>query len=227
MNQLSIFGFIAFLIIDKIHVEWLRMEKVIGDRISQRCDLTTFIGSFILAFLVLISIAGATQTTSTTDHNFSCTYYIGNDNHVYQLSWLGYKWDSKDITEHIGAQPAKSGSALTTTFIGIDPRVYYLGNDDHIYQLGWWEYIWHVGDVTRDAGVQPAKSGSALTSITFNKDFPHVYYFGSNDHAYELAWLGNRWGSRDITGDAGAQPAKSGSALCDRKNWRCQRRKSP
>lgn len=46
-----------------------------------------------------------------------------------------------------------------------------------------------------------AVAGSALTSTLLDGN-PRVYYLGSNNHVYELAWWGGNWHPRDVTGDA-------------------------
>ncbi|HII92929.1 MAG TPA: hypothetical protein HA262_12410, partial [Methanosarcina sp.] len=49
-----------------------------------------------------------------------------------------------------------------------------------------------------DVGRQPSVARSALTSVTDSAGDMHVYYFGSNNHVYELAWFGGSWHPRDV-----------------------------
>ncbi|AKB45063.1 hypothetical protein [Methanosarcina vacuolata] len=120
-------------------------------------------------------------------------------------------------------------SLLSSITYGGDPRVYYIGNNGHVYEYAWHssDSTWHNKDVTAEAGGQPAVDGSAFTSINDGFDNIYVYYFGNNNHVYELAnegwvggsWVGGSWHSRDVTAYSGGQPALSISSLSSTTNY--------
>jgi len=162
-------------------------------------------------------------TSVKIDSKSPRVYYLGNDNHIYQL-WYNSSddhWNLEDLTtlapgatEHLAA----AGSALTSVVIdGIYPRVYYLGSDNHVYQL-WFDGSWHLEDLTTlapGATEHLAAAGSALTSVVIDGKSPRVYYLGSDNHVYQL-WYDGSWHLEDLTTLApGATDrlAAAGSAL--------------
>jgi hypothetical protein len=99
-------------------------------------------------------------------------YYLGADNHVYELAWVLDEWHVSDLFTRTkeAATVAATGSALIAFGVGVgngDPRVYYLGANEHVYELAWVLDEWHVSDLfTRT--VEPATAtatGSALTGF--------------------------------------------------------------
>ncbi len=143
---------------------------------------------FVVALTAASAAAGSALTSTTLDGNNPRVYYLGNDNHVYELAWHNNEnlWYHRDVTADAGGQPAAAGGALTsTTLDGNNPRVYYLGNDNHVYELAWHnnENLWYHRDVTADAGGQPAAAGSALTSTTLDSNNPRVYYLGNDNYS--------------------------------------------
>src|SRR5439155_19173947 len=119
-------------------------------------------------------------------------------------------------TNDSGNAPAAApGSALTSFSLdGNRPRVYYTGANGHVHELAW-QNGWGHRDVTNDSGNAPAAAtGSSLTSFGLGGTSPRVYYPGTNNHVYELAWLGSNWAFRDVTNDSGNAPAAAtGSSL--------------
>ena len=167
-----------------------------------------------------LAVAGSALTSTLLDGN-PRVYYVGRYNHVYELAWSrdDDHWYLRDVTEDAGGQPANEfaeSAALTSTLLDGNPRVYHVGNDNHVYELAWSrdDDHWYQRDVTGDAGGQPAMAGSALTSTLLDGN-PRVYHVGNDNHVYELAWSrdDDHWYQRDVTGDAGGQPAMAGSAL--------------
>jgi hypothetical protein len=63
-------------------------------------------------------------------------YYLGSDNHVYELAYDGTKWVSVDLTTAGKGKLAAAGSALTTVVIPHGTSVFYLGSNNHVYELG-------------------------------------------------------------------------------------------
>jgi len=160
------------------------------------------------------SVARSALTSVTDSAGDMHVYYFGSNNHVYELAWFGGSWHPRDVTGDAGGQLAVTGSVLTSIADGAgDMHVYYLSSNNHVCELAWFGGSWHPRDVAGDAGGQPAVAGSVLTSITDGAGDMHVYYLGSNNHVYELAWNSGCWNPRDVTGDAGGQLATSGSVL--------------
>jgi len=80
-------------------------------------------------------------------------------------------WHPRDVTHDSGAQnPAASGTALSATILGNDPRVYYLDGNSHINELAWHstDSNWHWRDLTNDAGVLTSNRNAVLVNETGN-----------------------------------------------------------
>jgi hypothetical protein len=139
-------------------------------------------------------------------------YYLGTNQHVYELYGAGTTWQSDDPTSSAGAPVAVSGSALTSIIVsGSVIHLFYRGTNQHVYELYGSGTTWHSDDPTSLAGAPIAASGSALTSFN-DSGVIHVFYLGTNQNVYELYWT-TAWHSDDPTALAHAPVAVSGSAL--------------
>jgi hypothetical protein len=82
----------------------------------------------------LTSLAGtkvaANGSALASGDNATDIYYIGSDNHVYEILYTN-KWVTRDLTLLAGAKVAAIGSAL----ISIYDSCYYLGSNNHVYKI--------------------------------------------------------------------------------------------
>lgn len=85
-------------------------------------------------------------------------------------------------------------SILYSLFFNITSSYFFITKDEWVVRI--------LGTNNKNTGGQPAISGSAVTSTTDGAGDMHVYYLGSDNHVYELAWFGGSWHPRDVTADA-------------------------
>src|SRR5579885_3425147 len=52
----------------------------------------------------------------------------------------------------------------------------------------------------------------ALAGFTVSNKEPRVYYIGSSNHVYELAYQNGKWGSSDLMSQASGAPAANASS---------------
>lgn len=158
--------------------------------------------------------ASGTALTSVLDSstNFAHVYYLGTNQHVYELYGSGTTWHSNDPTSLSGAPVAVSGSSLTSIIAsGNVIHVFYRGTNQNVYELYGSGTTWHSDDASSLAGAPVASSASALTSF-IDSTVIHVFYLGTNQNVYELYWT-TAWHSDNPTALAHAPVAASGSAL--------------
>lgn len=158
--------------------------------------------------------------TGFSDASGEHVFYLGANHHVYHLyyafnpgKWMG----AADLTSLTGAPAAASGSALSSFSDTPGEHLIYLGTNYHVYQLyyNFNAHEWGYGDLTSITGDVPAAAGSALASF-FDNSGEHIFFLGTNHHVYQLYFENNvnEWTPvEDLTSDAGAQLAASGSAL--------------
>ncbi len=129
-------------------------------------------------------------------------YYIGTDQHVYQLFFGGQGWANQDLTAVSGASVlAASGSALTSFFVENDrtSHIFYLDVNQHVQQVFFDGAQWIGQDVTALTNGVSAASGTGLTSYFTDADgTTHVYYIGQNQHVYQLFYNSLQWISQDL-----------------------------
>jgi Fungal fucose-specific lectin len=147
---------------------------------------------------------------SVTGH---ATYYIGANQHVYELYWNGSTWTNGDITAATGNNLAASNSSLTSWTGATTHGVYFIGANQHIYELYFNGTVWSSGDLTAATGNTLAATNSALTGWASSSSGHAVYYEGTNQHIYELYWNGSAWTNGDVTAATSGALAESGSAL--------------
>ncbi|MGH8932026.1 MAG: hypothetical protein ACRDZO_15740 [Egibacteraceae bacterium] len=82
-----------------------------------------------------------------------------------------------------------------------------------VRELAYFQGGWHNRNVTADAAAPAASSGSRLAGFPVASGDPRVYYLASAGHMRELAYFQGGWHTRDLTADAGAPAASSGTAL--------------
>ena len=129
-------------------------------------------------------------------------FYIGADQHVYQL-FYGQGWANQDLTALSGAVTLPvTGSALTSYFVSSDgsSHLFYIDTNEHVQQVFYYGSQWYNQDVTVLANGTPAASGTGLTSYFVDADgTSHMYYIGQNQHVYQLFFTGQAWVSQDLT----------------------------
>lgn len=145
-------------------------------------------------------------------------YYLGDDQHIYQLGWNNGVWNYVDVTQAAGAPPTNGGAMVATTVRDIsEPRVYYISPNQHIHELSWSDQNnqWSYRDLKMDAGGPPAAVGSALSVTTVNS-LPRVYYLAAQSdglHIHEYAFGNAGWSHRDVTDETNAPPVAPGNPL--------------
>jgi subtilisin family serine protease len=171
----------------------------------------------------LIAATGGTPSSSTggltsivTSPGAHAVYYVGTNQHVYELFWNGFAWSDGDLTAATGGTLSGSASGLTSILISsVAYAIYYIGTDQHVYELFWnGGPAWTVGDVTAATGGALAASASALTSFLSGSTTHAVYYVGTNQHAYELFWNGVAWSNGDVTAVTGNVTAAGNGITC-------------
>lgn len=163
-----------------------------------------------------VAVSGSALTSIIANGSVIHVFYRGTNQHVYELYGSGTTWHSDDASSLSGAPVAASGSALTSFIDNTVIHVFYLGTNQNVYEL-YWTTAWHSDNPTSLGSAPVAVSGSALTSFVDNSnggDVMHVFYFGTNQHVYELYWTGgSSWHSDDPTSLAAAPVAASGSKM--------------
>jgi hypothetical protein len=153
-------------------------------------------------------------------HDFIHLYYLGTNQNVYELYWVGGSaWHYDDTTSLAGAPVPASNSKLTSFIDNSNNdayvHVYYLGTNQNVYEM-YYTGSWHSDDTSSLAGAPAAASGSALTSLINNSGVGdtgiHVMYLGTNGNVYDLHYV-STWSYFDPTTVSGAPSAASGSAL--------------
>ena len=103
-----------------------------------------------------MSLAGRLAVQVDTITHTAEAYFIGTNQHVYELWWNGV-WHTADVTAAAGAPVATAGSPLAVQVDTITNTVeaYFIGTNQHVYEL-WWNGVWHTADVTAAAGAPNA-----------------------------------------------------------------------
>ncbi len=160
----------------------------------------------------------ALSTSGLTSFVFNsgahATYYVGSNQHVYELFWNGITWTNGDITAATNAPLASGTSGLTSfVFSSGAHAIYYIGSNQHVYEFFWNGTTWTNGDITAVTGNTLAAAGSGLTSFLDPSGAHAVYYIGANQHVYELFWNGATWTNGDVTAATGNTLAAVNSSI--------------
>ena len=167
----------------------------------------------------VVAASGSALTSYFVDSNeTSHLFYIGVDQHIYQLFFDGRGWTNQDLTAASGLNVlAATGSGLTSYFVAADSssHVYYVGTDQHVHQLFFDGQGWTNQDLTAASGaIALAANGSALTSFFVENGFTsHVFYIDANQHVQQLFFNGVQWFDQDVTALANGVPAASGTGI--------------
>jgi hypothetical protein len=79
-----------------------------------------------------------TGLTAFSDSSGEHAFYLGTNQHVYQLIWTSATgWNNQDLTAITGNTLAEAGSALTGFADSVGEHTFYLGTNQHVYQLIW------------------------------------------------------------------------------------------
>lgn len=97
----------------------------------QTSDLTVITGAPLPS--AGSQIVGYMNTLDGLDEVF----YIGADQHIYQLWWSNWSWHFTDLTAIAGGPVAANGSSLNSHFntVANTDQLYYIGTDQHIHLL--------------------------------------------------------------------------------------------
>jgi hypothetical protein len=172
-------------------------------------DLTAATGNTLAA-------SGTALTIVLRPGSSWALFYIGTNQHIYQLYWNGSSLSNGDVTAAAGGPVAATGSGLASfTTSGAGYAVLYVGTDQHVHQIYWTGSAWSNGDVTASAGAPLAATNSSLALFGAHNPSYAVFNIGANQHVYQLYWTGRFWTSGDVTAASGGPLAVSGSALTD------------
>ncbi|HET9182504.1 MAG TPA: RHS repeat-associated core domain-containing protein [Candidatus Angelobacter sp.] len=178
-----------------------------------------------------IATAGSPLSSYATDLSSAglglntFVFYIGTNQHVYQLWWntVNWAWESADLTTLSNGASAASGSKLTgfsidlsAAQLGMNQLAFYTGANQHIYAL-WWStsnFTWQNQDLTAMTSCPLALTTGALTSFSDGAS-EHVYFVGADQHMNELVWSTGTWSwnQKDLTAGTNSNVVASGSGL--------------
>jgi RHS repeat-associated protein len=165
--------------------------------------------------------SGSPLTSVVTSDSSSHTFYVDSSRHIYQIYWSSASgWVNEDLTAITDNTPAGSGSGLTSTLmLNGSVHVFYLGSNQHIYDLSWSSAQgWANYDLSAITGNILAAAGSALSSAAMSDGTSdgsvHVFYFGTNQHVYDISWSGGQgWANTDLSTITGNTLAAAGSSI--------------
>ncbi len=93
-------------------------------------------------------------------------YYIGTNQHAYELFWNGVAWSNGDVTAVTGNVSASGNGITCFTTAGGPHGLYYVGSNQHLRRLYWNGVAWTGTDITSAAGTGSlAELQSLLTSF--------------------------------------------------------------
>jgi hypothetical protein len=134
--------------------------------------------------------------------------YMGEDNHVQQLSLERVGWTQGDlsslVTNSPPAHPLQNGSPLAAlvTTDGI-PRVYYIGDDNDINELRLERTGWAQANisavVTNNPPAFPLKRGCAIDAQVSSDGIPRIFYIGEDNQIRELRLERTGWAQASIS----------------------------
>ena len=175
-------------------------------------DVTVASGAtnIVAAGSSLASIAKANGTVHA--------FYLGGDQHVYQIFWTTSRWVNQDLTATVvnNSALAASGSSLaSSTRSDNTDYVSYLDVNQHLNMLIWDGSTWTNKDITvASSALNTATAGSSLTSVAKTNGTLHVFYLGTDHHVYQIFGIGTNWSTEDVTASSQTTVAAgSGTAL--------------
>jgi hypothetical protein len=155
--------------------------------------------------------------TGFYDGSIQHVFYVGTDDHIYELFFANGGWNSRDLMFLTGAASAFYGSALTSFFdrfsIG---HIFYVDQNQHVHELYYYNGAWHDGfpDLTVTTSAPLPLPSTALTSFFDVYMVAHVFYLSSDGHVHELYNDGTWHNSNpDLTNTTGAAAALLGGGL--------------
>jgi RHS repeat-associated protein len=152
-----------------------------GNNSWQGLDFTAFTGATNVA---------AALTALSSDPAGPQAYYVGSNQHLYDINWSGSAWVNSDLTTLSGATvtPA-SGSALSAHGAsgGNPHHVFFTGSDQHIYDTFFKTSTnaWSNADLFTVAGNFVIDSGTVSLSIpTGNSSFTATVCYGASTNPF-------------------------------------------
>lgn len=137
-------------------------------------------------------------------------FYIGTNQHLYQLACCGPAWNNYDVNAFVpGSLLPALGSSLTTITpaagAAIPITVTYEGSNQHLDQLYWSSSAgWQNQDVTSFTGNVLAVANTALTSTIASGNWYVGYAAASTQHFDTLYCCGPGWANADLNSNAGS-----------------------
>jgi hypothetical protein len=97
--------------------------------------------------------ASATALTAFSDSAGEHVFYVGTNQHVYQLYFNGTSWSNQDLSGSGTVADDECGAKLTSFSDSYGEHVYYVGTNGHVYHLYWnSQYGWALQDMTTWSG---------------------------------------------------------------------------
>ena len=129
-------------------------------------------------------------------------YFIGVNQHVYQVFFYGNAWISQDLTAAANGALAAIADGDSSYFVAVDgsSHVYYVGENQHVYQLYYTGQNWGNQDLTALSNASVvAVNGTGVSSYFVSSDgSSHIYYEDTNQHTNELVFDGHAWYDLDL-----------------------------
>ena len=149
-------------------------------------------------------------------------YYIdASQQHVWQLTYNG-DWTATDLTAAAAASGEYCAPAASQSFFAAfscvpgDPQVCFADQYGNIWQIVSLGDGWVPINMTQLAGAPRAYVANQILGLSVSQASYRVYFEYPYDNAGrvgELAFTGNGWQWSDITGEAGAGAAFTGSTV--------------
>ena len=160
--------------------------------------------------------ANSGMTSFQTPDGNPHVFYVGNNQHVIQLSWTSASgWQGQDMTTAVAGSSAGIGSGLTSTSVNGVLNVFYIDSNRHINSLHSGNgSVWANYDLTAIAGSPLADLASPITAQGPVLDGTlHVFYVAGG-HVNRMLWpTSGGFLNQDLTTMTGAPSAGAGSGL--------------
>lgn len=114
-----------------------------------------------------VPVASPYSLTAFYDSVGEHVFYVGANQHLYQLYWSpNGGWSNADLTANRGGPLVAIGSKLTSFADPLGEHVFYMDTNQHVNQFYWNSANgWSNTDLTARTGAPQALAGSVMTSF--------------------------------------------------------------